>query len=127
MSYTFYNPNPARKSVGDCTVRAISKALGQSWEETYAGLALEGFRRGDLPNADSVWGPYLKAHGFTRRMLPDTCPDCYSVADFAAEHPKGTYILSMPGRHVVCVQDGCWCDSWDSGGECPVYYWSKER
>jgi len=127
MSYAFYNPNPARKSVGDCTVRAISKALNQSWEDTYAGLALEGFRRGDLPNADSVWGPYLKAHGFSRRMLPDTCPDCYSVADFAAEHPRGTYILSMPGRHVVCVQDGDWCDSWDSGGECPVYFWTKER
>lgn len=31
MSYTHYNPNPAQKSVGDCTVRAISKALDQSW------------------------------------------------------------------------------------------------
>lgn len=126
MSYAYYNPNPTRKSVGDCTVRAISRALGQSWEATYTGLALEGFARGDLPNADSVWGPYLKAHGFARRMLPDDCPDGYTVADFAADHPQGTYILSMPGRHVLCVQDGNWWDSWDSGGECPVYFWSKE-
>lgn len=127
MGYAFFNPNPCKKSVGDCTVRAISKALGQTWEETYVGLALEGFTRGDLPNADSVWGPYLKAHGFTRHMLPDTCPDCYTVADFAQEHPRGVYILSMPGRHVVCVENGEWCDSWDSGGESPVYYWTKER
>lgn len=126
MSYTYYNPNPAHKSVGDCTIRAISRALGQSWENTYIGLALEGFIRGDLPNADSVWGPYLKKHGFTRHMLPDECPDCYTVADFAADHQQGTYILSMPGRHVLCVQDGNWWDSWDSGGECPVYFWSKE-
>lgn len=104
-----------------------SKALGQTWEETYAGLVLEGFLRGDLPNADSVWGPYLRKHGFTRHLLPDACPDCYTVADFAADYPQGTYILSMPGRHVLCVQDGRWHDSWDSGGEIPVYYWSEER
>lgn len=127
MSYAYYQPNPAGKSVGDCTVRALSKALEQSWEETYVGLTLEGFIRGDLPNADSVWGPYLKSHGFTRYWIPDDCPDCYTVADFAADHPKGVYILSMPGRHVLCVRDGQWHDSWDSGMEVPTYYWSKER
>jgi len=126
MGYTKYNPNPAGKSVGDCTVRAISKALEQSWEQTYVELALKGFCLGDMPNADSVWGPYLRDRGFTRHLLPDTCPDCYTVADFAADHPVGIFILSMPGRHVLCVQDGQWFDSWDSGGEVPVYYWTKE-
>lgn len=125
MSYEHYNPNPAGRAVGDCAVRAISKALDQTWEETYAGLALEGFQRGDLPKADSVWGPYLKARGFTRHWLPDGCPDCYTVADFAADHPQGTFILSMPGRHVLCVRDGQWFDSWDSGGEVPTYYWAR--
>lgn len=127
MSYSYYQPNPTGKSVGDCTIRAIAKAMEQTWEEAYAGLSLEGFLRGDLPNADSVWGPYLREHGFTRHLLPDTCPDCYTVADFAADHPQGTYILSMPGRHVVTVSDGQWHDSWDSGMEVPTYYWSKER
>lgn len=127
MSYAYYNPNPAgRRSVGDCTVRALSKALGQTWEETYVGLALEGFTHGDLPNADSVWGPYLKAQGFTRHWMPDQCPDCYTVSDFAADHPQGTFILSMPGRHVVSVVDGRYFDSWDSGDECPSYYWIKD-
>lgn len=127
MSYAYYNPNPAGRSVGDCSVRALAKALGQTWEETYAGLVLEGFIRGDLPNADSVWGPYLRKHGFIRYLLPDACPDCYTVADFAADHPWGTFILSMPGRHVLCVQDGQWHDSWDSGMEVPAYYWTKEN
>lgn len=78
MSFAYYNANPTGKSVGDCTIRALSKALGQSWEETYVGLALQGFRLGDMPNADSVWGPYLREHGFTRRLLPDT--ECCAVA-----------------------------------------------
>lgn len=127
MSYAYYNPNPSGRSVGDCAVRAVSKALDQTWEETYVGLALTGFSCGDLPNADSVWGKYLRQHGFSRHWIPDTCPDCYTVADFAAEHPQGTFILSMPGRHVLCVQDGKWHDSWDSGREVPEYYWTKER
>lgn len=125
-NYAYYQPNPAGKSVGDCTVRALSKALGQSWEQTYVGLALEGFIRGDLPNADSVWGPYLCAHGYTRHLIPDDGLGAYTVADFALDNPQGTFILSMPGRHVLCVQDGQWHDSWNSGGECPVYYWKKE-
>ena len=126
MSYAYYNPNPTNKSVGDCPVRALSMALEQSWEQTYVELALKGFCLGDMPNADSFWGPYLRDRGFTRHLLPDTCPDCYTVADFAADHPVGIFILSMPGRHVLCVQDGQWFDSWDSGGEVPVYYWTKE-
>lgn len=125
MSYSYYNPNPARKSVGDCTVRAISKALGQSWDETYTGLCLQGYCMCDMPSANHVWGAYLREHGFRRRILPDECPDCYTVADFSADHPEGTYILAISG-HVVCLKDGQWCDSWDSGGEVPVYYWERE-
>lgn len=126
MPYCYFNPNPTRKAVGDCAVRAVAKATGKSWEEVYAMLSLEGFLRGDLPNADSVWGAYLRRHGFQRHMLPDTCPDCYTVADFAADHPAGVYVLSMPGRHVVSVVDGDYCDSWDSGGEVPTYFFAKE-
>lgn len=125
MSFAKYNPNPAQKSVGDCTIRAISKALGQDWGTTYIGLALQGFEMCDMPSANHVWGAYLRKHGFRRHILPDTCPDCYTVEEFAAEHPRGTYILAISG-HVVCVQDGAWHDTWDSGGEVPLYYWTKE-
>lgn len=38
MGYINYNPNPARKLVGDCVIRAISKVTEQSWEDTYLGL-----------------------------------------------------------------------------------------
>ena len=126
MSYAYYNPNPCGKGVGDCTVRALSKALDQSWEETYAGLALEGFIRGDLLNADNVWGPYLQKHGFVRRLIPDDGLGAYTVADFATDNPEGVYILSMPGRHVVAVVEGTIFDSGDSQNECPSYFGCKE-
>ena len=80
----------------------------------------------DMPPENAVWGAYLKSKGFRRHMIPDSCPDCYTVADFAADHPHGTYLLALPG-HVVCVENGDWYDTWDSGGKTPVYYWQREE
>lgn len=121
-----YNPNPTGKNVGDCTVRALTKGLGRSWEEIYAALALQGYLMGDLPSANAVWGAYLRQQGWTRRIIPDTCPDCYTVADFATDHPRGTYILALSG-HVACVSEGDLWDSWDSSGEVPLYYWERKE
>lgn len=121
MGLVFYNPNPHGRRVGDCTVRAISKALGQSWEETYTGLSLQGFCLGDMPSANATWGAYLRGKGFSRKIIPDSCPDCYSVREFAEDHPRGTYILAL-ASHVVCLIDGQVFDTWDSQDETPLYY-----
>lgn len=121
-----HNENPKGRSVGDCTVRAIAKATGKNWEQTYAGLSLQGFRMCDMPSANHVWGAYLREQGFQRRMMPEECPDGYTVEEFSREHPQGVYILAIPG-HVVCVEDGNWFDTWDSGGEIPMYYWERKK
>lgn len=124
--YRHYNPNPTGARVGDCTVRAISKATCEDWARTFCGLCAEGMRLCDMPSANHVWGAYLRRRGFRRHALPDACPDCYTVADFCREHPSGVYVLAISG-HVVCVQDGDYYDSWDSGAEAPAYYWQKEE
>lgn len=123
--YSAYNPNPMGARVGDCTVRAISRATGEGWDTVYCGLCVEGLRLCDMPTANHVWGAYLRRHGFRRHALPDDCPDCYTVADFCRDHPHGTYVLAISG-HVVCVSDGRYYDTWDSGAESPAYYWYKE-
>lgn len=119
-----YNINPQRKNVGDCTIRAISKALDQSWEETYTGIALEGFAMCDMPSANHVWGAYLRSKRFTRKIIPESCPIDYTVKDFSKDNPQGTYILALSG-HVVAVVDGDYYDTWDSGDETPIYYWER--
>ena len=37
--YRYYNPNPRGRSVGYCTVRAVSAALGVSWDAAFRGIA----------------------------------------------------------------------------------------
>lgn len=125
MGFSFLNLNPFGRQVGDCTVRAIARATGKGWEETYIGLCLQGLMLGDMPSANSVWSAYLRQNGFIRNVVPNTCPDCYTVSEFAADHPHGMYVLAL-SSHVVCVEDGTYFDSWDSGNEIPLFYWEKE-
>lgn len=122
-----YNPNPLGKHVGDCAVRAIAKALNVDWERAYAILCAKGFSMRDLPNADSVWGAVLKAHGFKREAISNSCPDCYTAADFAKDHSdNGIYVLGF-GGHVATIRDGGKLyDSWNSENEVPQFYWHKE-
>lgn len=102
--FVFFNPNPDAKRVGDCTVRAIAKAMNTVWDKTYLALCVEGLRVHDMPSANSVWGSYLKANGFKQHALPDTCPECYTVAAFADEHTQGTYVLTLSARPDKPVQ-----------------------
>lgn len=120
--YVNYNANPQQKQVGDCVIRAISTVLNQEWERTYIELAIQGFMMSDMPSSDSVWNEYLKSKALTRHIVPDTCPNCYTVRRFADEHQEGHYLVFV-GQHVVAVVDGDYIDTWDSGDRVPIYYW----
>lgn len=124
MSFIPYNPNPKGLSVGDCTIRAITRALNSSWKYTYLSLCIQGFTMFDMPSSNRVWGEFLKSKGFKKFQIPDTCPDCYTIRDFCYDYPVGTYIVGT-GEHVVCVIDGNYYDSWDSGREIPIYYFER--
>lgn len=121
-----FQNNPYGKRVGDCVVRAVSKATGMDWGQTYTQLAVQGYLMGDMPSSNAVWGAYLKSYGFLRETIPNTCPDCYTAEDFCKDHPRGVYVLGF-GNHVATVIDGVIYDSWDSSKEIPVYYFYKEE
>ena len=124
--WKYYNPNPTERNVGDCSIRALSKALNISWEQAYILATTMGYEMGDMPSADAVWGAVLKQHGFYRAVIPNRCPECYTAEQFAEENPKGIYVLGF-GGHVATVKDGVLYDSWDSSKECPVYLWYRKR
>ena len=100
-----FNPNPKKLTVGDCTVRSICDMA-------------------DMPSADRVWWALLEQMGFARKKMIDRCPECYTVEQFAFDHPRGIYILG-PHEHAVALIDGNWWDSWDSGLTVPTYYFRR--
>lgn len=124
MGYIYYNPNPLGLSVGDCTIRAISKVIDRDWKTVYLGLVIQGYTMFDMPSANRVWAEYLRSKGFKKQNIPDSCPQCYRVRDFCLDHPIGRYILGT-GEHVIAVVDGNYYDSWDSGLEIPIYYFER--
>lgn len=124
--WRYYNPNPVNARVGDCAVRAVAKALGIEWEKAYLMIAKNGFQMGDIMASNNVWGSVLRQHGFKRYILPNYCPDCYTLRDFCNEHPKGLYVVGM-NNHVATVEDGNYFDVWDSGDELVNFYWTKEK
>lgn len=60
------NPNPKRKHVPDCVVRAICIALNMSWYEAYDGICRMGRIDCSMPSDDNVWGHYLLLLGFNQ-------------------------------------------------------------
>lgn len=126
MAYLYFNSNPMGNRVGDCTIRAISALTDQSWDDTYMGLSMQGFMDKDMPSSNSVWDAYLRSLGYKKYIVPNTCPDCITVGEFADDHSKGRYLLAT-GSHVIAVIEGNYYDTWDSGQEKPMYYYTKEE
>lgn len=116
------NPNPKSARVGDCVIRAITIAVNSVWEKVYSELCAYGFVMCDMPSSNAVWSQYLKDRGYVREIIDEPCDGCYTIRDFCADYPDGTYILGT-GSHVVAVIDGNYYDTWDSGGEVPIYMW----
>lgn len=126
MAYITYNPNPDGHDTGDCVIRGLCLLLDSEWEKIYMDLTLKGLQMSMWGDTNAVWESYLREKGYKREAIPNTCPDCYTIAAFAADHPEGKYLVAT-GTHVVAVCDGNYYDSWDSGHLIPSYYYFKEE
>lgn len=110
--HIFYNPNPCRRFVGDCVVRAITKTENISWYEAYIYLCLFGALYCNMPSGNDIWTAFLLHRGYERYWLSPR----KTLKEFCAEHPIGNYVLGT-GTHLIAVSDGNYYDSWDSGDE----------
>lgn len=124
MAYIYENRNPHNKRVGDCVIRAISKVMNMSWEDVAIDLSMMMVTEGDIVSSNALWGKYLSLNGYRKGILPDTCPNCYTLKDFCRDYPLGTFVVCT-GSHVIAVIDGDYFDIFDSGDEVVTYYWER--
>lgn len=108
--FQYYNANPLGRRVNDCTVRAISLALNESWDETYEKLSQFARVRGLMPDDIMCIDEFLERH-FVQLC---GCKYTYqiTVGDFIKQHPYGTYLITMNG-HITCAKDGKIYDTFD--------------
>lgn len=119
-----YNANTDERETSDCTVRAISFVTGQTWDQTYLDLCIQGYLLKKMPSTNHVWDTYLRNRDFVRYVIPDRCPVCYTVQDFCKDNPIGTFLLAT-GSHVIGIKDGDYYDTWDSGDAIPMYFYRR--
>lgn len=104
--FKYYNANPFKNNVSDCTTRAISLAEGDTWNNTYKKLSNLARRKGQMLDSVEFIEDYLDEH------YPRQCHYSKTIGEFAREYPTGIYICSTNG-HVTCIIDGCIYDTFN--------------
>lgn len=122
-----YNANANDKRVGDCVKRALSLALGMTYNEISSKLNQYRTKLGLSSYTDSrVHMALMHDLGY----VPVRSSEYPLLEEFADQHPTGTYVLGVtdkdPSRgsnHLVTVINGDIYDSWDSTKTKVVYYY----
>lgn len=66
--YKYYNPNPlGRRTVGDCAVRAVAKAIGVSWDEAHEMLSDMSKNMGTVMNDNDVISGFFGCMDFINK------------------------------------------------------------
>ena len=110
--FIYYNANPYGRLINDCTVRAISLATGNSWNDTYEELSnfarTQGRMFDDVMYIDGYLDKMFKKIYSRRRGSNLT------VEEFIKKHPKGIFLITMRG-HITCCIDGIIYDTFYPG------------
>lgn len=125
MNYIKYNANPKNRKTGDCVIRAISTALGYTWEETYKYLLDTTLKYGYSVSSKENFKKLLAELGYTIQKQPKK-PDNtkYTVREFIDLFGKHntTYIISVTG-HLTTIINSTLYDTWDCSNKKMGNYW----
>ena len=100
-NYEFFQPNPSWKGKGrylheDCPIRAICAAEQLDWNTVYDLLCECGKNVFDAPTSDDSIALCLKRLSYTKYSVKVTKGSKRpTVANFAKEHPQGTYVVRV--------------------------------
>lgn len=128
--YVYYQPNKKdlKDDYGDCTVRALAKALDVTWLEAF-DIMVPLCRMAQVSDIFSapvaVKAPLMESLGFRYVGISNKKGTKRPTVDsFAKNHKTGTYILNI-ANHEVAVVNGKYYDTWDCG-DCALYgYFEK--
>ena len=110
-----YNPNPKKKNVGDCSLRAYCAAFGWTWEEAFEKSSEIAKDEAIMMDTHKTCEKVMEGEGYVLdEEFKKSKRKDLTVNEFALTHSYGTYFLNTHG-HLLCVKDGEYWDSWDSG------------
>ena len=114
--YKFYNNNALGLYENDCTVRSISTATGNSWDDTYEHLSNIARLQGTMMDDREFIINYLDERYKRVNNIPET------VGEVAGAYPDNVLLITMRG-HIVCSKYGVVYDSFDCRNRIVEYCW----
>ena len=87
LKFTYKNNNPKENEIGDCVIRAISEATGDTWENTMINVVKSTVKTGYIFNQNNVYFDYIEKNGFSNELGKDC-----------------VYIFKIKG-HLTCVKN----------------------
>ena len=126
--FMYYQPNnkDIKDNLGDCVVRALTKAVNKTWVDVYDELVPIGRELQCMPNDKVCVERYLSENGFAYEGVSNKKGTKRPTVDsFAKSHTDGVYVVKV-AHHMVAVVDGKYYDTWDSGDNSMYGYWVKQ-
>lgn len=114
--YKFYNNNALGLFENDCTIRAISTATGNSWDDTYEHLSNIARLNGTMMNDKDFIVSYLDNRYNRVYNIP------IKVGMVAGAYPDNVLLITMNG-HITCSKYGIVYDSFDCRERVAEYCW----
>lgn len=114
--YKFYNNNSLGLFENDCTIRAISTATGNTWDDTYKHLSNIARLNGTMMDDREFIRDYLDSR-YTR---VDDIPKY--VGEVAGAYPDNILLITM-NNHITTSVYGVILDSFDCRDRLAEYCW----
>lgn len=128
--YVYYQPNKKdlKDRYGDCTIRALSKALNCTWLEAFDKMIplCREYQVSNVFDAPSIIArEIIEKLGFNYIGISNKKGSKRPTVDsFSKDHPEGVFILNVANHEVACV-NGKYYDTWDCGYKSLYGYYEK--
>lgn len=130
-TFHFHNANPKGKITPDCSIRAISTVLQQSWEQTLREMTELSIKTGYFINENKCINKYMQSKGFVLCKQPRKDDNTkYTGTEFCRTlmHPIysedlklttkvfeiNRILANIGGHHIVAIMSGQVWDTWNS-------------
>lgn len=122
-NFDYFQPND--HVCGDCSIRAVSGALGITWHNALDKLVEKAHKLTDAPTSTECVGALLIDNGF--KWHPIDVSDGGKrpkVHEFSKS--RNTTCVLRVSSHLVFCSNGTYKDIWDCGEKCLYGYWEKK-
>lgn len=120
----YINHNPSGKKTGDCVIRAIAGATGDTWEQTLDGLVRYAKKLHTAPTNKECFEAYLlEEKGYTKNPMPKPKGGKRMRSDELARIYDA---IIQQANHLVYAVDGHVVDTWDSEKRTVYNYYTKQ-